>query len=350
MGECMQPAAIKVSLVTTILNDREGCSDFLRQMELQTSIPDEIVMVDAGSKDGTWELLQNYRPARDYSLRVLQEIGCNIARGRNLAITKAKNDIIVSTDVGCIWEPLWLEELARPLLADNRFDAVMGSWMVRKEDLKGIWSKAEYALLNEPKLISTGISHSSSRSIAYRKSLWTAIGGYPEDLTLAADDMVFILLLHKLTDRVGYAPVPRCYWQRPVTLRSFIKETLRNFRGAGEAGIWHSYGIMVGGRLFLEILFCVLGSLFLFFPLLNRAGIFFLAALLALFGLRIARLVPAIQRFNSNECSSGWVIIPFFEYMVKFYGVLGYWRGFLYGYKHCKKCRDRLRGAKINLW
>ena len=335
-----------ISLVTTVLNDRQGCVAFFTQMEAQTYLPDEIVIVDAGSKDGTWEFLLNYKPNQPYSLQVTQEIGCNVARGRNLAIAQAKHDIIVSTDIGCMWEPQWLEELARPLLEDKQLEAVMGSWQVRREDLKSDWAKVEYALLNEPKLIANPESHASSRSIAYRKCLWEKIGGYPEDLTLAGDDMVFALLLHQIAERVSCAPVPRCYWERPVTLKSFCKEARRNFRGGGEAGIWLKYGLLVGTRLLLEPLLLLIGLVCLLFASPIWVGTVFLIAFLSIVGLRVARLAPTVERFNAYGYSNTWLRILFFEYLIKFWSVVGYWEGFLSGLQQCRECRQRLRSLK----
>jgi glycosyltransferase involved in cell wall biosynthesis len=335
-----------ISLVTTVLNDQQGCAAFFTQMEAQTYLADEIVIVDGGSKDGTWEFLLNYKPNQPYSLQVTQEIGCNVARGRNLAIAQAQHEIIVSTDIGCAWEPQWLEELARPLLEDSQLEAVMGSWQVRWEDLKSDWAKIEYALLDGPKFIATPKSHASSRSIAYRKCLWEKIGGYPEDLTLAGDDMVFALLLHQIAERVSCAPVPRCYWERPITLKSFCKEARRNFRGGGEAGIWLKYGLLVGGRLLLEPLLLLIGCVWLLFASPIWVGAVFLIAFIILVGLRVARLVPAIERFNAYGYSHKWLSILFFEYLIKFWSVVGYWEGFFSGLQQCQECRERLRSLK----
>jgi glycosyltransferase involved in cell wall biosynthesis len=336
-----------ISLVTTVLNDQQGCAAFFTQMEAQTYLADEIVIVDGGSKDGTWEFLLNYKPNQPYSLQVTQEIGCNVARGRNLAIAQAKHDIIVSTDIGCMWEPQWLEELVRPLLEDKQLEAVMGSWQVRREDLKSDWAKVEYAFLNEPKFIANPESHASSRSIAYRKCLWEKIGGYPEDLTLAGDDMVFALLLHQIAERVSCAPVPRCYWERPITLKSFCKEARRNFRGGGEAGIWLKYGLLVGGRLLLEPLLLLIGFVWLLFASPLWVGALFLSAFLFMVGLRVLRLFPAMQRLNAYGYPDGWLRIVLFEYLIKFWSVVGYWEGFLSGIKHCKAGRERLRILKL---
>lgn len=337
-----------ISLVTTVLNDREGCEAFFSQMEAQTHLPDEIVIVDGGSKDGTWEFLQNYQPTKPYSLHVFQDVGCNVARGRNIAIAKAQNDIIASTDIGCTWEPQWLEELARPLLEDSQLEAVMGSWQVRWEDLKSDWAKVEYALLNEPKFIATPKSHASSRAIAYRKALWEKIGGYPEDLTLAGDDMVFALLLHQTTDRVTCAPIPRCYWERPVALKSFCKEARRNFRGGGEAGIWLKYGLLVGGRLVLEPLLLLMSLVGLLFGLPIWVAALFFISFLLIARTRVFRFAPAIERLiNTYGYSNGLLRILFFEYLIKFWSVVGYWEGFLSGLKHCRECRERLQRLEI---
>jgi cellulose synthase/poly-beta-1,6-N-acetylglucosamine synthase-like glycosyltransferase len=223
----------------------------------------------------------------------------------------------------------------------------MGSWQVRWEDLKSDWAKVEYALLNEPKLIATPKSHASSRAIAYRKSLWEKIGGYPEDLTLAGDDMLFALLLHQTTDRVACAPIPRCYWERPVTLKSFCKEARRNFRGGGEAGIWLKYGLFVGGRLLLEPLLLLIGLVWLLFASPIWVGALFLSAFLFMVGLRVLRLFPAMQRLNAYGYPGGWLRIVLFEYLIKFWSVVGYWEGFLAGRKHCQEGRERLRSLQV---
>jgi glycosyltransferase involved in cell wall biosynthesis len=80
----------KISIVTTVLNDRKGCADFFEQMKLQTLLPSEIVIVDGGSKDGTWEYIEE-KAARSGAIpfQVFQDVGCNVARGRDIAIQHA---------------------------------------------------------------------------------------------------------------------------------------------------------------------------------------------------------------------------------------------------------------------
>ena len=336
-----------ISLVTTVLNDRQGCEAFFEQMEAQTMLPDEIVIVDGGSKDGTWEFLQTYQTTKGYTLKAIQDIGCNVARGRNMAIAESAYNIIVSTDVGCIWEAQWLSELVQPLLDNEQIEAVMGSWQVRWQDLTSDWAKVEYALLGQPQLIATPQSHASSRAISYRKSLWSRIGGYPEDLTLAGDDMVFALLLHQSTDRVACAPIPRCYWERPVTLQSFCKEARRNFFGGGEAGIWFKHGLFVSGRLFLEALLLISALCFFLLSQTMDIGLILVGLFLVSFIHRLIRLMPAINYLQDFNYLERWRRIVLFEYSTKFWGIIGYWKGFMTGAKNCTECRKRLNNFQL---
>ncbi|MEM9446961.1 MAG: glycosyltransferase [Cyanobacteria bacterium P01_E01_bin.6] len=331
-----------ISLVSTVLNDKQGLELFFNHMEAQTLRPDEIVIVDGGSTDGTWEFLQKYSNEGAIALKCFQELGCNVARGRNLAIKHASYDVIASTDIGCKWEAKWLEELTRPLFKETSLEAVMGSWQVHWKDLKSDWARVDYLLNNELRFLATPQSHASSRSIAYRKTLWKRIGGYPEDLTLAGDDMVFALLLHKATNKVDCAPIPRCYWERPIKLKSFCKEAQRNFLGGGEAGIWIEYGIWAGGRLFLELLLLILGFLTLIFSFYAGISIILLIFASISVGFRIFDIKNYISKERENIPKNFFLKSIVFLYSVKFYSLIGYWSGFLNGKLKSQDCRNRL--------
>jgi glycosyltransferase involved in cell wall biosynthesis len=333
-----------------VLNDVKGCSDFLRQMELQASLPAEIVIVDAGSTDGTWEYIKNYVSPNSLSIRVAQEPGCNIARGRNLAIINSAYDIIASTDIGCIWEPEWLAELVAPLFADEDCQAVMGSWCVRWEDQKTPWAKVDPLLHNSLEFKATPNSHASSRAIAYRKSLWEKIGGYPEDLTLAGDDLVFVLLLHCITDKVKAAPIPRCIWLRPQRFLLLLKEAKRNFYGGAEAGIWLHYFILVGGRILVEWLIFV-GLILAFLLKSPKATVLnFVAFVFLLSILRAITWVKLWLSINKRGRRLNIAHLIVLDCATRLWALLGYIEGFFHGAKHCQECRKRLRAVGIGWW
>ena len=335
---------MKISLVSTVFNDQQGVIAFFEAIEIQTSKPDEVVVVDAGSTDGTWEVLkdqQNKTSNRDFKVIALQEVRCNVARGRDLAIEAAAGDVIVSTDIGCEWRPKWLEELVTPFYKDPDLELVIGSWVVRKEKLRGKWALTEWALKGDRKLEADADSYSSSRSIAYKKDVWEALGRYPEDLTLAADDAVFHFLIEKAeVNRVG-SPKINCYWHRHETLRGFLREQFRYGLGDGESQIRLRDLVLIGGRLAFETVGLISGSALLF-----TSGFTFWALLTAAavsIVLRIAKLFSARSRLQNENVKWPLLHLVAFTYSTKIYWIWGYAKGLLRGWHACRDCRSRLK-------
>ena len=50
----------KISLIVTILNEAQNIELLLSSMMMQSRKPDEVVIVDGGSKDRTTELIKQY--------------------------------------------------------------------------------------------------------------------------------------------------------------------------------------------------------------------------------------------------------------------------------------------------
>ena len=102
---------MKVSLISTVKDaGPEHVREFLDSLRAQTRPPDETIIVDGGSTDGTLEVLEQAT-----NLTVISEPGANISRGRNVAIAAAAHDVIAATDADCTLAPDWLERLLVPI-------------------------------------------------------------------------------------------------------------------------------------------------------------------------------------------------------------------------------------------
>lgn len=254
---------MRVSAIATILNEAAALERLLTSLEGQTRPPDEVVIADGGSTDGSLELLDAWAREGRLALRVLRQPGANISAGRNAAIAAASGDILAVTDAGVRLEPGWLEALVAPFeqqRAGERFVAVVAGWFV-----------ADPHTLFETAMGATVLPHlrelrpetflPSSRSVAFRKAAWEAVGGYPEWLDYC-EDLIFDLRLRDLYGPFPFAPLARVHFRPRGSLRAFFAQYYRYARGDGKADLWRrrhlvrylTYGV-AGPALLLLALF-----------------------------------------------------------------------------------------------
>jgi cellulose synthase/poly-beta-1,6-N-acetylglucosamine synthase-like glycosyltransferase len=346
--------SIQVSLVSTVLNDIQGAKHLIADLIAQTCYPDEFVVVDGGSRDGTYEFLCAQVGQVPFSLRVLQVPGANVSRGRNLAIEAAEHDVLLTTDFGCRLDSRWVEELLTPFERDTSVEIVTGSWKIPQEQVQTPAQWAEWALANgKLELIATPTCLASTRSLAFKKQVWRDFGKYPEDLSLAGDDAIFSLWMVSSGRRIAAAPNAMCYWHRFPTLKSYWKEARRNFRGAGEALFFLKYGVKVGMLLFLElvsvaVVLAVAIAVAFGLPIGWLVGA--IAIALLLWSRRILRWVRAVQILQQAKKTQYWQWVIAFEMGSRIYSIYGYWQGFFHGFWHCQDCRNQVRRLQIDRW
>jgi len=225
-----------IALIATVFNEGESVVGWLQALQQQTRQPDEFVIVDGGSTDGTPEMIERVFAGGGFPPpRVIIE-KCNIARGRNLAIQNTTAEILVSTDAGSFPEPDWLEEITRPLLDDLNTDAVGGKTVLIARS-----SFEQFLVEMEGQPLDDEGYYPSSRNIAMRRKAWECVGGYPEWLTLAGEDALFNYELHAAGVRFACSTRARVRWPIRPTPEAYFKLLYRNAYGAAEAQMFASY-------------------------------------------------------------------------------------------------------------
>jgi glycosyltransferase involved in cell wall biosynthesis len=201
-------------------------------------VPDEIVVVDGGSTDGTVEKLGIWAASGRLPLRILEVPGANISTGRNAAITAARGEVIAVTDAGVWLEDGWLEALVAPFEEQGRREAVevVSGWFV--PDPRSLFETAMGAtVLPQVEEINHDTFLPSSRSVAFRPEAWQAAGGYPEWLDYC-EDLIFDLRLQELYGPFPFACQAVVHFRPRSNLRTFFKQYYRYARGDGKADLW----------------------------------------------------------------------------------------------------------------
>jgi glycosyltransferase involved in cell wall biosynthesis len=223
---------MKASIVATVINEEKYLKGFLDSLFGQSLAPDEVVISDGGSTDKTMAILTDYASGEP-RLKIVLAPGTNISGGRNKAIAMAAGPIIAVTDAGARVSENWLECLSNSLqsktdIASGFFSPIANT--VYEKSLASVTIPVESEIEPEKFL-------PSSRSVAFYKSAWEKVGGYPEWLPIC-EDLYFDLKLKKQGFLFKFVPRAVAFWRPRSTWQKFFKQYFLYARGDGHAKLW----------------------------------------------------------------------------------------------------------------
>jgi glycosyltransferase involved in cell wall biosynthesis len=243
-GEMRHNQLMKVSVIVTVYHESASIDRLLNSLAAQTRLPDEVVICDGGSQDSTVARIEMWAAQSRLPVRLLIVPGANISQGRNTAIRAAVGSLIAATDAGVRLEATWLEELVAPWAeavtkGDPAPIAVAGFFV---PDVDGAFQSAMAAtVLPLVEDIDPAKFLPSSRSVAFTKAAWAAVGGYPEWLDYC-EDLIFDFGINALRPegRTAFVWSPRAlvHFRPRTSLRQFWTQYYRYARGDGKADLF----------------------------------------------------------------------------------------------------------------
>ncbi len=228
-----------ISIIGTVLNEAAEFSALLESLRCQSLQPDEIVIVDGGSTDGTWEQLvaaqaelPALRPIRDETCSRRYSSG-PIARGRNAAILAAQHNLIACMDAGCRYDPDWLQNLTVPL-REGTADYVLGG---SRLDLAtaSLWDIAAAPFLGIKLDPVTPTKSCTARSMAFTRHAWLRAGTFPEALFIG-EDVLFDQQMRS-TARTIFASEAKAIYTPQNNLRTALRQIGNYAIADGVAGM-----------------------------------------------------------------------------------------------------------------
>ncbi len=241
-----------VSLVIPVRNETRALPGLFTAIRSQTLHPDEVIIVDGGSTDGTYQHAVDLASS-DSRYRVVDAGPASPGRGRNIGIEHARNPWIAMTDAGCIPRPRWLEALRTAATANPKITVVAGSY---EPIASGVWASYIWPLIAPPTHNTPNgwIRGPSVASMLVSRSAWRAAGRFPD--LRAAEDLLFFERLTASGANWSFAPEAVVEWEAPQSLLAHFRRTRLYSRINVEAGLqgrWHygvvrqyAFGLMMG--------------------------------------------------------------------------------------------------------
>jgi len=154
---------MKISTVIILYNLEKYIDDAIQSVLGQTRQPDEIIVVDDCSTDGSSDIVAKYR---DRVIHIRQEKNSGALRNSLSGLKAATGDIVAFLDADDVWMPKKLEAIEREFLEDEEVVLVSHDFIEVDENLQD-FNMQDLNLLNTTRMNTRRITKS------YAKKDWS---------------------------------------------------------------------------------------------------------------------------------------------------------------------------------
>jgi glycosyltransferase involved in cell wall biosynthesis len=192
-----------VSVILTVYNEEKLLEKNLSSLVVQTYKPLEIIVVDDGSTDRSYEI------AKKFSTKIIKQRHQGVGETRNLGAKKAKGIVIVFCDADIIYDKNYIRNLVKPIFKKKIIGTFHNDEFVANPENKWAkcWNINDHVPLGRRQ--HPGLKESIYfRAIKRREFL--KVGGF--DNVGYFDDR---FLVEKLGEKAKVAPKAICYHYNP---------------------------------------------------------------------------------------------------------------------------------------
>ena len=237
----------RLSVIILTKDSAATIGECLKSILDQLIVPDEIIVVDGGSRDETLKILSQF------PVRIYHEDSSSIGYARNLGVQKATGEIIFFIDSDCYCERDWFQNMLPHL---SRIEVAGVAGRILPWNPESMLAKYQAAFMT-PSEDKVPVRRVPMCNTALRKEAILSVGGFDEDLAWSED----LDLLHRVTRtsliiRENSAVV---YHKVPETFPEFFRKRVRAAISGGELFVKYGFdfGLPRSFTYSVGFLFCV---------------------------------------------------------------------------------------------
>jgi glycosyltransferase involved in cell wall biosynthesis len=183
---------MKITVVIPLFNKKDTIRKTLDSILNQTSLPEEVIVVNDGSTDGSESVVESLKLP---FVRLINQLNAGVSSARNKGLNEAKGDWIAFLDADDIWMPQFLERIR---LLHNTFPeckVIATSYLIQNQNgirkeivLNRMPFNVEYGKLTNYFEVSS-VSHPPvwSSAVVVEKTAIIRIGGFPQGIYSGED-------------------------------------------------------------------------------------------------------------------------------------------------------------------
>lgn len=160
-----------LSVIVPSYNDSAMLEQCLTALELQTRLPDEVIVVDNGSTDAT------ARVARSHGARVVVEPRRGIPQATAAGFDAARGDVLGRLDADSVPGADWAERVVAAFEADPHLDALSGPGRFYGGSPLVHWAAEHLLIGTYARLVGLALAHDVlfGSNLALRREAWRRI-------------------------------------------------------------------------------------------------------------------------------------------------------------------------------
>ena len=128
---------MNISVVIPLFNEEESLSElcsWIEKVMKDNNLSYEIFLIDDGSKDGSWNVIQDLSSMNTNIKGVKLRRNYGKSAALNVAFSKVKGDIVITMDADLQDSPEEIPELYK-MIANDNYDLVSG-WKKKRESVR----------------------------------------------------------------------------------------------------------------------------------------------------------------------------------------------------------------------